>query len=51
MHIPHPTPLAIGYRNQQKSLAYFNHLAPLVLFLFTNRQRQKGVAWHNAPFP
>ena len=36
MHIPHPTPfyppLAISYRNYQKSLAYFSHLAPLILF-------------------
>ena len=33
MHIPHPTsldpPLAISYRNHQKSMAYFSHLAPL----------------------
>ena len=31
MHTPHPTPLdpplAISYRNHQKSLVYFNHLA------------------------
>ena len=43
---PHPTPmdslLAISYRNYQKNLAYFSHLAPLVLFLFTKRQSQKG---------
>ena len=35
MHNPHPTPLdpplAISYRNHQKSLAYFSHLAPLVV--------------------
>ena len=46
MHIPHPTPLdsplAISYRNHQKNLAYFSHLAPLVLFLFTKRQSQRG---------
>ena len=46
MHIPHPTPLdsplTISYRNHQKNLAYFSHLAPLVLFLFTKRQSQKG---------
>ena len=46
MHTPHPTlldpPLAISYRNHQKSLAYFSHLAPLVLFSFTKRQSQKG---------
>ena len=42
----HPTlldpPLAISYRNHQKNLAYFSHLAPLVLFLFTQRQSQMG---------
>ena len=45
MHIPHLTPmdpsLAISYKNHQKNLAYFSHLAPLVLFLFTKRQSQK----------
>ena len=34
-HTPHPTPigppLAISYGNHQKSLAYFSHLAPLIL--------------------
>ena len=38
MHTPHPTPLdsslAISYRNHRKSLAYFSHLAPLILFFF-----------------
>ena len=46
MHIPHPipldSPLAISYKNHQKILAYFSHLAPLVLFFFTKRQSQKG---------
>ena len=41
----HPTPLdsplAISYRNHQKSLAYFSHLPPLVLFFFTKEQSQK----------
>ena len=36
---PHPTqldpPLAISYGNHQKSLVYFSHLAPLILFFFT----------------
>ena len=46
MHAPHPTPLyprqAISYRiNLQKSLAYFSHLAPLILFFFTKGQSQK----------
>ena len=55
---PYPSPLnpplAISYRNHQKSLAYFNHLAPLILFFFAKRQSQKertgeGVEeWHNA---
>ena len=46
MHALHPTPLdppmAISYRNHQKKLAYFSHLAPLVSFFFTKRQGQKG---------
>ena len=42
MHTPHPTTLAVSYRNHQKSLAYFSHLAPLILFLFTKRRSQKG---------
>ena len=51
MHTPHPTPLAISYRNHQKSLAYFTHLAPLILFFFTKTQTQKGGggAWPNVP--
>ena len=53
MLMPHPTPLypplAISYRNHQKSLAYFSHLAPLVLFFFTKRQSQKGGAMTYAP--
>ena len=56
MHIPHPTfldsPLTINYKNHQKNLTYFSHLAPLELFLFTKRQNQKGSgAWHNGPLP
>ena len=57
MHIPYPSPLesplAVSYRNHQKNLAYFSHLAPLVLFFFTKRQSQKGGggAWHNGPAP
>ena len=46
MHIPYPTPLdsplTISYRNHQKNLAYFSHLAPLVSFFFTKKQSQKG---------
>ena len=46
MLISHPTPLdpplAISYRNYQKSLAHFSHLASLVLLFFTKRQSQKG---------
>ena len=41
LHIPHSTlldpPLAISYRNHQKSLAYFSHLAPLNLFFFIKK--------------
>ena len=33
--------LAISYTNHQKSLAYFSHLAPLVLFFITKRKSQK----------
>ena len=44
-HTPHPTPLdpplAISYKNHQKSLAYFSHLAPLISFCFTKRQSQE----------
>ena len=47
---PLDPPLVISYRNHQKNLAYFSHLAPLVLFFFTKRQSQRGGgAWHNAP--
>ena len=35
------TPLAISYKNHQKSLAYFGHLILLILFVFTKRQSQK----------
>ena len=53
MHTPHPTsldsPLTISYRNHQKSLAYFSHLAPLILFVFIKKQSQKGGPLHNAP--
>ena len=46
MHTPHliplDPPLAISYKNYQKSLAYFSHLAPSVLFFFTKTQSQKG---------
>ena len=56
MHTFYPNPLspllAIIYRNHQKSLTYFSHLAPLILFFFTKRQSQIGRAWHNAhPYP
>ena len=45
-HTLHPNPLdpslATIYGNQQRSLAYFSHLAPLILIFFTKRQSQKG---------
>ena len=49
IHTPYPIPLTISYKNHQKSLPYFSHLAPFVLF--TKRQSQKGGPWHNAPPP
>ena len=55
MHTPHLNPvhppMAISYRNHQKSLAYFSHFAPLTLFFFMKRQNQKGGgrAWHHPP--
>ena len=39
---PSSYPPVISYRNHQKSLAYFSHLAPLNLFFFTKMQGQKG---------
>ena len=43
MHTLHPNPLAIiSYGNHQKSLAYFSHLAPLVLFFFYQKAESKG---------
>ena len=46
IHTLYPTPLdpplAISYRNHQKSLVYFSHLAPIVLFFFTKRPSQRG---------
>ena len=54
IHTPHPTPLdpplAISHRNHQKSLAYFSHLAPLILFFFTKRQ-SKGRAMAQYTLP
>ncbi len=38
MQTPYPNPLypllAISYRNHQKSVAYFSHLASLILFFY-----------------
>ena len=55
MHTPHPTlldlPLAISYRNHQKSLAYFSSLAPLLLFFLIERRSQKGGPWPNGLHP
>ena len=42
MHTPHPTSLAISYRNHQKSLVYFSHLAPLILFFLLKGKVKKG---------
>ena len=49
IHAPHPTslypPLAISYKNHQKSMAYFSHLALLILF-FLLKGRVKGGRGH-----
>ena len=45
MFTPDPTLPAISYKNHRKSLAYFSHLAPLILFFFTKR-RVKGGGRH-----
>ena len=51
IHIPHPPPMdppwpmAISYRNHQKNLAHFSHLAPLVLFVLLKdsiKRRKRG---------
>ena len=47
---PLDPPLAISYEKYQKSLAYFRHLAPIVSFLFTKRQSQKGRHGTMPPF-
>ena len=48
MHIPHPIPLnlplAIRYRNHYKSLTYFSHLTPLVLFFLLKGRVKRGGA-------
>ena len=53
MHTPHPTPLdsplAISYRNHQKSLAYFSHLAPLILLFYTKSRSQKSGGMAHCP--
>ena len=57
MYAPHPTPpslyppLTISYRNHQKSLAYFSHLVPLILFFLLKSRVKKGGAWPNGPPP
>ena len=42
-----------GHKLQKpsKSLAYFSHLSPLVLFFFTKRQSKRGEPWHIASPP
>ena len=42
MHTPQDPPLAISYRNHQKSLAYFSYLAPLVLFFLLKGRVKRG---------
>ena len=43
--------LVMSYRNHQKSLVYFSHLAPLTLFFFTKRPTQKrgGAPFNTRP--
>ena len=41
---PHPIPLAIRYKNHQKSRAYFSHLAPFVLFYQKAKAKKGGMA-------
>ena len=49
MHTFHPTPLdptlVISYRNHQKSVAYFSHLAPLVLKAQMAEWYTASVSW------
>ena len=53
MHTPHPTPLdpplAISYRNHQKSLVYFSHSAPLFYFFIKGRVKREGMAQFPPP--
>ena len=46
MHAPHANPLdpslAIMYGNHRKSLAYFSHLAPLILFFLLKGRVTRG---------
>ena len=57
MHTPHPTPLDSLLAIATETIKRIWHisvtwqLAPLVLFLFTDRQSQKRGAWHNSPAP
>ena len=43
MYTPYPTPLAINYRNHQKSQAYFSHLAvgTICFVLFYRKAKTK----------
>ena len=54
MHTLHSTPLdlplAVSYRNHQNSLAYFSHLAPLLLFFLLKGRIKGEEVWRNA-FP
>ena len=48
---PLDPPLAISYKNHQKNLAYFSHLAPLILFFFTKDEVKMRGPELNAPIP
>ena len=54
-HVSHPTPLdsplTISYRNHQKNLEYFSHLAPLVLFFLLKSRVKRGGGMAQWPPP
>ena len=49
MHTPLDPPLAISYGNHQKSLAYFSHLAPLILFFLLKGKVKRGEGMAQCP--
>ena len=54
MHTPHPTPVdppLISYKNHEKNLAYFSHMAPLVLFFLLKGRVKRGGRGTTSPSP